>query len=193
MSQEELNMDESTTSNTEDTQNTAQDNGQSDNKSEQNDIDNQQSESSNNDAQAQISELNDKYIRLVAEFDNFRKRNAKEKIELIKTASEDIIKSLLEVMDDMDRAENQFQTSTQIDDLKNGVSLIFNKFRNTLIAKGLEPMNAKEQEFNPDLHEAITEIPAPQPELVGKVVDEVIKGYTLNEKIIRHAKVVVGK
>lgn len=193
MSQEELNMDESTTSNTEDTQNTAQDNGQSDNKSEQNDIDNQQSESSNNDAQAQISELNDKYIRLVAEFDNFRKRNAKEKIELIKTASEDIIKSLLEVMDDMDRAENQFQTSTQIDDLKNGISLIFNKFRNTLIAKGLEPMNAKEQEFNPDLHEAITEIPAPQPELVGKVVDEVIKGYTLNEKIIRHAKVVVGK
>lgn len=143
--------------------------------------------------QNNFNELNDKYIRLVAEFDNFRKRNAKERIDLIRTASEDVIKSLLEVLDDSDRALVQLETAESIEEIKAGIQLIFQKLKNTLISKGLEEMNAKNQEFNPDLHEAITEIPAPSEDMKGKVIDEVIKGYILNEKIIRYAKVVVGK
>jgi molecular chaperone GrpE len=100
---------------------------------------------------------------------------------------------LLDVLDDCDRAQKQMETSTDIKEIKNGVMLVFNKFRNILQARGLKAMETKNQEFNPDLHDAITEIPAPSEELKGKVIDEVTKGYYLNDKIIRHAKVVVGK
>ena len=141
----------------------------------------------------QLKESNDRYLRLVAEFDNFRKRTAKEKMELTKTAGEDIIKSLLDIVDDSERAAKQMETSDDLGLIKEGINLVFNKLKNTLQARGLKAMESKEQDFDVELHEAITEIPAPTEALKGKVLDEVIKGYYLNDKIIRHAKVVVGK
>jgi len=141
---------------------------------------------------AELDEAKDKYLRKVAEFDNLKRRNARERIELIQTAGVEVIRELLDVLDDCDRAQKQLD-STEDSPVKEGVQLVFNKLRNTLQARGLKPMDAKNKEFDPELHEAITEIPAPTPELQGKVVEEVIKGYYLNDKIIRHAKVVVGK
>jgi len=143
--------------------------------------------------QEEAAEWKDKYLRLVAEFDNFRKRNARERIELTQIAGKDIMTSLLDVVDDCERAQKQVETSNDVTAIKEGVSLVFNKLRNTLQSKGLKQMTSVGQEFNPDLHEAITEIPAPSKEAVGKVIDEVQKGYYLNDKIIRFAKVVVGK
>lgn len=142
---------------------------------------------------AEVAELKDKYIRQAAEFDNFRKRTAKERLELIQTAGKDVIASLLDVLDDSERAEKTLETQEDNPAIREGVQLVFAKLRNTLAAKGLKPMQAIGTEFNPEFHEAITEIPAPTPDLQGKVVDEVTKGYYLNDKIIRFAKVVVGK
>lgn len=141
----------------------------------------------------ELKEANDKYLRLAAEFDNYRKRNAKERNELIKSAGEDVIKSLLDVLDDSERAAQQLELSDDIKTNKEGVFLVFNKLKSVLQSRGLKAMESKEQEFNTELHEAITEIPAPTEALQGKVLDEVQKGYFLNDKIIRHAKVVVGK
>lgn len=141
----------------------------------------------------ELEEAKDKFIRKVAEFDNFKRRNAKERIDLVQTAGKDIIVELLDVLDDSDRAQKQLETSEDIQAIREGVLLIFNKLRNKLQARGVKSMETKHEDFNPDLHEAITEIPAPNDELKGKVVDEVVKGYYLNDKIIRHAKVVVGK
>lgn len=140
-----------------------------------------------------IEEQKGKFIRLYAEFDNFKRRNAKERFELIQTAGRDVIQSMLEVMDDCDRAEKQLQTSEDLQQIKHGIQLVFTKLRNTLNAKGVKEMKSIGEEFNPDVHEAITEIPVNDPAMIGKVVDEVEKGYTLNEKIIRYSKVVVGK
>ncbi len=142
---------------------------------------------------AELDESRDKYLRMVAEFDNFKRRNAKERIELIQTAGKEVISELLEVLDDCDRAQKQLEASDDSKAIKEGVMLVFNKLRNTLQARGVKAMETVNQEFNADLHEAITEIPAPSEELKGKVVDEIVKGYYLNDKIIRHAKVVVGK
>ncbi len=142
--------------------------------------------------QADLEEQKDKYIRLFAEFDNFKKRSAKERYEQMQTAGRDVITSLLDVLDDCDRAEKQLQASED-EQLKTGVQLVFNKLRTTLQAKGLKAMDAINTAFDVEKHEAITEIPAPTEDLKGKVVDEVTKGYYLNEKIIRFAKVVVGK
>src|SRR5687767_7369600 len=141
---------------------------------------------------SEIAELKDKYLRQVAEFENFRRRTAKERIEMIQTAGKEVITSLLEVLDDCDRAEKQLQASEDTL-LKEGIQLVFNKFRNTMQSKGVKPMQTIGTDFNPDQHEAITEIPAPNEELKGKVIDEVQKGYYMNDKIIRFAKVVVGK
>jgi molecular chaperone GrpE len=141
----------------------------------------------------EVQSLQEKYLRQAAEFDNFRKRTAREKVELMQTAGKDVIISLLTVVDDMDRAEKQMEGSQDVDLIKQGIHLIFQKFRNILQAKGLKQMQTIGEDFNPDLHEAITEIPAPSPELRGKVVDELEKGYYLNDKILRFAKVVVGK
>jgi molecular chaperone GrpE len=137
--------------------------------------------------------MKDKYIRKVAEFENFKKRSLKERMELIQTAGKEVIIDLLEVLDDCERAEKQLNTSEDINQVKEGVMLVFNKLRSILTAKGLKPMETINQDFNPDMHEAITEIPASTEELKGKVIDEVQKGYYLNDKIIRFAKVVVGK
>ncbi|MHA4843457.1 nucleotide exchange factor GrpE [Flavitalea antarctica] len=150
-------------------------------------------ESETDKLRAEIQELKEKYIRQAAEFDNFRKRSAKERLELIQTANRELMVSLLPVLDDCERAEKQMETSTDVASVKQGVKLVFNKLKNTLTSKGLKPMQSIGSEFNPDEHEAITEIPAPSEDLKGKVVDEMDKGYYLGDKIIRFAKVVVGK
>jgi molecular chaperone GrpE len=140
----------------------------------------------------EVDEQKDKYLRLFAEFDNFKRRNAKERMELIQTAGKDVVVSMLEVMDDCDRAEKQLQTSNDVASIKEGISLVFNKLRSTLSNKGLKAMQSINTEFDVEKHEAITEVPAAD-DMKGKVVDEVEKGYYLNDKIIRFAKVVVGK
>ena len=142
---------------------------------------------------AELEDQKDKFVRKVAEFENFRRRSAKERVELIQTAGKEVITDLLDVLDDCDRAQKQIEKSEDNKDIKDGVLLVFNKLRNILSAKGLKPMQTFHEEFNPDLHEAITEISAPTGELKGKILDEIVKGYYLNDKIIRHAKVVVGK
>jgi len=138
----------------------------------------------------EIAGLKDKYIRQAAEFDNFRKRNAKERLELIQTAGKDVIIPMLDVLDDCDRAQIQLEKSDD-STTKEGVMLVFNKLRNTMLQKGLKEMKCIGEDFNADIHEAITEVPMPGME--GKVVDVLEKGYYLNDKIIRFAKVVVGK
>ena len=143
--------------------------------------------------QAELEEQKDKYIRLFAEFDNYKRRSAKERIELIQTAGKEVITSLLDVLDDSERAEKQLQTSIDLEQIKKGIELVFGKLRSTLQAKGLKAMESINTDFDVEKHEAITEIPAPTEKLKDKVVDEVQKGYYLNDKIIRFAKVVVGK
>ena len=138
-----------------------------------------------------LQEQKDKFIRLFAEFDNFKRRNAKERIELIQTAGKEVILSMLEVLDDCDRAEKQMQKAET--PIPEGIQLVFNKLRGTLLQKGLKEMKTIGEVFNPDIHEAITEVPVSNPSNKGKVVDELEKGYYLNDKIIRFAKVVVGK
>ena len=153
-------------------------------------------ENANNEAdklKAELQEQKDKYLRLFAEFDNAKRRQAKERIELMQTAGKEIIISLLDVLDDSERAEKQFQTTEDVQQIKEGISIVFNKLRNILQSKGLKPMESIGYEFDVEKHDAITEIPAPTPSLVGKVVDEVTKGYYLNDKIIRHAKAIIGK
>ena len=142
---------------------------------------------------SELEEAKDKYLRKVAEFDNFKRRNAKERIDLMQTAGRDVITGMLEVLDDCDRAQKQLDTSDDTTIIKEGVMLVFNKLRTTLQAKGVTQMETLHREFNPDLHEAVTEIPVATEELKGKIVDEIMKGYYLNNKIIRHAKVVVGR
>ncbi len=141
---------------------------------------------------AEIQEQKDKYLRLFAEFDNFRKRSARENLELRQTAGKEVIISLLDVLDDCDRAEKQLQTTENLAQIREGVQLVFSKLRSVLQGKGLKAMNSINTDFDVETQEAITEIPVPDPQK-GKVIDEVQKGYYLNDKIIRHAKVVVGK
>ena len=142
---------------------------------------------------AELEEMKDKHLRLIAEFDNFRRRTAKERIELSQTAGKEIIESLLVVLDDMGRAEKQLEKTTDVNAVKEGTMLVFNKLRAVLQGRGLKAMDATNEEFNADLHEAITEIPAPNDAMIGKVMDTVEPGYYLNDKLIRFAKVVVGK
>jgi molecular chaperone GrpE len=142
---------------------------------------------------ASLEEEKDKYLRKVAEFENFKRRNAKERLELIQTAGKDVISELLDVLDDCDRAQKQLEISDDAAAIKQGVMLVFNKLRSTLQSRGVKIMDTLNQDFNPDMHEAITEIPVTSEGQKGKVVDEVMKGYYLNDKIIRYAKVVVGK
>ncbi len=142
----------------------------------------------------ELAVMTDKYMRLNAEFDNVRKRNARERVELIQTASKEVIMDLLDVLDDCNRTEELLQNDDiEVKALKEGVQLVFNKLRKTLENKGLSAFDSKGEVFDVELHEALTEIPAPKKKLKGKVVDEIQKGYNLNGKLIRHAKVVVGK
>ncbi len=140
---------------------------------------------------AKFAELNDKHLRLQAEFDNFRKRTAKEKLDLTATASESVIKDILPVFDDFERALQNMEKNGNEADLQ-GVTLIFNKLKDTLKKKGLEEIEAMGVDFNTDEHEALTMIPAPEEDKKGKVLDVIQKGYKLNGKVIRFARVVVG-
>lgn len=141
---------------------------------------------------SQLEEQKDKYLRLAAEFENYKRRTSKEKMEMIQTAGKETISSLLDVLDDIERAEKQMEQSEDIVQVKEGNKLIFNKLRNILQQKGVRPMESISADFDVEKHEAITEIEAGE-KLKGKVVDEVMKGYYLNDKLIRFAKVVVGK
>ena len=141
----------------------------------------------------ELQEQKDKYLRLFAEFDNFKKRSARENLDLRQTAGKEVIASLLDVLDDCERAEKQLQTTNDVARIKEGVGLVFSKLRSTLQAKGVRPMQSVGTDFDVEKHEAISEIPVPDPAQKGKVVDEVQKGYYLNDKIIRFARVVVGK
>jgi molecular chaperone GrpE len=144
-----------------------------------------------NKMQEENNELRDKYVRLLAEFDNFKRRTAKERIELQQTAGKEMIIALLDVMDDCDRAENQILNS-ESKDSNEGTLLVFNKLRNLLQQKGVQAMESLDTEFDPEKHEAISIVDTPD-EMKGKVIDVLQKGYYLNEKLIRFAKVVVGK
>jgi molecular chaperone GrpE len=143
--------------------------------------------------QQQINELQDKYVRLMAEFDNFRKRSLKERMELVKSAGEDVLINILPVMDDFERGLIAIEKSTDIESVKQGIQLIYNKIKDFLTQRGVKEIEAQNQDFNVDIHEAITKIPAPEEDLKGKVVDVVQKGYYLNDKVIRYAKVVIGE
>lgn len=138
-------------------------------------------------------ELNNKYLRIHAEFDNYRKRTNKEKVDLISTANAGVLKDLLPVLDDFERAIANNANAEDIDSVREGFTLIFNKFSSILQAKGLKEMLAAGEPFDSELHEAIANIPAPKKKLKGKVVEAVEKGYYLNDKVIRYAKVVVGQ
>ncbi|WP_026839520.1 nucleotide exchange factor GrpE [Gillisia sp. JM1] len=149
--------------------------------------------SENDQLKADLDKEKDKFLRLFAEFENFKRRTSKERIELFKTANQEVMSAMLPVLDDFDRAMNEIKKAKDKNLLK-GVELIYNKFNETLLNKGLEPMNVKQGDvFDADMHEAITQIPAPSDKLKGKIVDVVERGYKLGEKIIRYPKVVTGK
>jgi len=150
-------------------------------------------EESAEELKAEITELKDKYIRMVAEFDTFRRRMMKEKLELINTAAKDTMTALLPVLDDFDRAKKSADQEDSTEQFSEGVTLVYHKLYGVLRQMGLEPMETHEQPFDPEWHEALAEIPAPSDELKGKILDTIAKGYTLGGKIIRHAKVVIGK
>lgn len=145
------------------------------------------------DFKKQAEEWKDKYMRLSAEFDNYRKRTLKEKMDLITSGGEDIIKAMLTVVDDMDRALAALEVSTDVEAVKKGVELISQKLGDTLRAKGVSEIEALGKELDTDLHEAVAKIPAPDKEHSGKILDVVQKGYKLKDKVIRYAKVVVGE
>ncbi len=136
--------------------------------------------------------LNDKYLRLYSDFENFRKRTTKERIDLLKSGGEDIFKLLIPILDDFERARANMEMATDVPSVKEGVELIYYKLVKELENKGLKPMETKGEVFDSEIHEAITQFPAPTKDLKGKVVDELEKGYYLNDKVIRFAKVVVG-
>ena len=145
------------------------------------------------DAQAVIEEQKDKYLRLSAEFDNYRKRTMKEKAELILNGGEKSISSILPVIDDFERAIKTMETAKDVKAVKEGVELIYNKFMAVMAQNGVKVIETKDQPLDTDYHEAIAVIPAPSEEQKGKILDCVQTGYTLNDKVIRHAKVVVGE
>lgn len=141
--------------------------------------------------ETQKSALNDKYLRMYAEFQNYRRRTSKERLDLMQTAGRDIIQALLPVVDDFDRAKKAAEADDNVEPFSEGVMLVYDKFKSILAQRGVKEMESTGQPFDPELHEAVTEIPVP--EMKGKVIDTIEKGYYLNSKIIRYAKVVVGK
>ena len=141
----------------------------------------------------QNAELKDKYLRLYAEFDNFKRRTVKEKLDLMRTAAQDTMTALLPVLDDFDRAKKNAEDDKTTEVFTEGIQLVYQKLYSVLSQKGLEPMESTGESFDPELHEAVTEIPAPSEDMKGKVIDTIEKGYKLGDKIIRHAKVVTGK
>lgn len=143
-------------------------------------------------ADAELADLKDKYLRLAAEFENYKRRTTKERADLFKTANQELMVALLPVLDDFDRARHHTKDTDDANAVRESIDIIQGKLHKTLSQKGLAPMEATGHAFDPDLHEAITQIPAPSEDLKGKIVDEVEKGYYLGDKVIRHAKVVLG-
>ena len=185
MKAEELNVEE--------TQNTAEEQPQNDQAEEAAPLTHEeQLEKELEEAQTAIEEQKDKYLRLSAEFDNYRKRTIKEKAELILNGGEKSISSILPVIDDFERAIKTMETAKDVSAVKEGVELIYNKFMAVLAQNGVKVIETKDQPLDTDYHEAIAVIPAPSEEQKGKILDCVQTGYTLNDKVIRHAKVVVG-
>ncbi len=156
-------------------------------------VENQEQASLEPTAEEKYAELNDRFLRLYAEFENFRRRSNKERLEVISSANAGLLKDLLPVLDDFDRAALNNEQVTDVDVVKEGFVLIHNKFRSILDSKGLKEMTAKGEVFDSELHEAIANIPVTEEDQKGKVIDDVEKGYYLNEKVIRFAKVVVGQ
>lgn len=186
MKAEELNVEE--------TQNTAEEQPQNDQAEEAAPLTHEeQLEKELEEAQTAIEEQKDKYLRLSAEFDNYRKRTIKEKAELILNGGEKSISSILPVIDDFERAIKTMETAKDVNAVKEGVELIYNKFMAVLAQNGVKVIETKDQPLDTDYHEAIAVIPAPSEEQKGKILDCVQTGYTLNDKVIRHAKVVVGE
>ncbi|MCT4600719.1 MAG: nucleotide exchange factor GrpE [Marinifilaceae bacterium] len=140
-----------------------------------------------------LQETNDKYMRLSAEFDNYRKRTLKERMDLIKTASEKVFLDILPVMDNFERAMKAMDTASEVEPVIEGINLIYSKFSDFLKSNGLEVIETENKDFDIDLHEAITKMPAPTEDMKGKIIDCVERGYKMNEKVIRYAKVVVGE
>ena len=149
--------------------------------------------SEDNVTSSELADLKDKYLRLAAEFENYKRRTTKERADLFKTANQELMVALLPVIDDFDRARQHTQGTADPVALQNALDITYNKLSKTLQQKGLAPMNAKGGDFDAELHEAITQIPAPSDELRGKIIDEIEKGYYLGDKVIRHAKVVLGQ
>ena len=145
------------------------------------------------DLQKKYDELNDRYLRLMAEFDNYRKRTLKEKMDLTKYAEEDVIKGILPVVDNMERAIKSLESATDINAVKEGIDLIYKKFLEFLEKRGIKEIEALNKELDTDLHEAVTKFAAPSEDLKGKIIDVIEKGYYLHDKVIRYAKVVVGE
>ncbi|MGM0377133.1 MAG: nucleotide exchange factor GrpE [Bacteroidota bacterium] len=141
----------------------------------------------------QLEELNDKHMRLIAEYDNFRKRTLREKMELSKNAGENLLVNLLPVLDDFERAMQHIDSAKDLEAVKEGIDLIYNKFQEYLKQQGVSEIETEDQEFDSEIHEAVTKIPAPDEDKKGKIVDCVQKGYKLNDKVIRYPKVVVGE
>lgn len=144
------------------------------------------------DLEAALEAANDKYVRLYAEFDNYKRRTAKERVALIQSAGKDVISSLLPILDDFDRALKAMEQATDVDSIREGIVLVSQKLKKTLGQQGLKEMESVGKPFDADLQEAITSVPAPSDDLKGKVIDEIEKGYFLNDLVLRHAKVVVG-
>ncbi len=140
----------------------------------------------------ELEDANNKYIRLYAEFDNYKRRTSRERVELLQTAGKDVIVDLLPVLDDLERALKAIDDHASDTSVKEGILLVFNKLKKTLQQKGLKEMESINQPFDADFHEAVTNIPAPSDDMKGKVIDEIVKGYLLNDKVLRYAKVVVG-
>lgn len=186
----ESNPDEDKKIATEDvkTDNSTEDNSEATKKDEATEEQNQLEE-----LQKKNSELNDKYLRLTAEFDNYRKRTLKEKMELMKSAGESLLVNILPIVDNFERALKSMDDTKEVDAIKEGVKLIYNSFVEFMKTNGVKEIEALNKEFDLDEHEALTKIPAPEKKLKGKVVDVIEKGYKLNDKVIRYSKVVVGE
>ncbi len=185
-------QDENLEQNAGDASNTDTNTEESANKAEEN-TENVAENSAQEDYQTKYNELNDRYLRLMAEFDNYRKRTLKEKMDLTKYAEEDVLKGILQVVDNMERAIKSMETASDMDAVKEGINLIYKKFQGFLESRGLKEVEAMGQELNTDLHEAVTKFAAPSEDLKGKIMDVIEKGYYLHDKVIRYAKVVIGE
>ncbi len=166
---------------------------ETDNSAEMNNSTDENAVSDTKELENKVNELNDKYLRLYSEFDNYRRRTVKERSDLIKTASEDILKALLPIIDDFERAIKANESAEDINAIKEGVHLIYNKLKSISTQKGLMPFESIGEVFNPDLMEAITHVPATDETQKGKVIDDLEKGYKLGDKVIRFAKVVIAQ